>query len=120
MLPIVSALFNLVAVAALPVISPVRVPTKFALIVLGSFKETSSDPFTDTPVLVFVLSVIDIVRAVPQVAVVIALVPLKEVPLMFLSVCNLDALVALPTRSPEKDLAVTVAGKVALAFVSYE
>ena len=69
-------------------------------------QETFAEPFTDFPVLPIV-----IVLAVPQLAVVMFADPLNEVPLIFLAVCNVVAVVELPLNAPEKVTADTVAGK---------
>ncbi len=77
-------------------------PSKDALIVEGSFSVTEVDPLTEvaSPVLVPSASEIEMFLAVPQVAVVIAEVPLKLVPLMFLAVASFVAVDAFPSTAP--------------------
>ena len=88
------AVANFEAVEALPL--------KVALIVLGSFRVASILPSTLTAALIFVLlaSMIDIPLAAPHFVVVIADVPLKSVPLIFLAVANFVAVDALPVKFP--------------------
>ena len=96
---------SLVAVAAVPVQEPddpLQLPVRLALIVAGNFNDTLALPFTLTAVLVLVPSVILMLRAVPQLAVVILAVPLNEVPLMVRAVCYLVADAALPVHEPEE------------------
>ena len=85
---------SLVAVDALPVSVP--------FIVLGNFNVTLEPPFTLTaaPIFVLLASSIEIFLAVPHENVVIAVVPSKSVPLIFLAVASLVVVAALPVRSP--------------------
>src|SRR5690554_6772787 len=73
-------------------------PDRVALIVDGSFRFTFPEPFTETTTAVPVPSLltIPIFLAVPQFAVVILAVPVKEVPLIVLVVCSLVADPAFP------------------------
>ncbi|MBR6253129.1 MAG: hypothetical protein IKR04_04775 [Clostridia bacterium] len=77
-------------------------PVKLALIVLGNLRVTAALPLTLTAVPVFIpsLSEILILRAVPQLAVVILAEPSNEVPLIVLAVANLVEVEAFPSKAP--------------------
>ena len=88
------AVFNLVAVDALPV--------NAAFIVAGNFRVTLPLPLTlvAVPVLVAEASAMLMFLAVPQLFVVIAVEPSKLVPFIARAVANLVAVVALPVKLP--------------------
>ena len=109
----VLAVFSVVAVAAFPVQEPddpEQFPVMLALIVAGSFNVAFADPLTDTalPVLVPSESEMEMFLAVPQLAVVIAALPSKLVPLIALVVASLVAVDAFPDSAPENVVAYMV------------
>lgn len=87
------------AMATVPV-TLVAFPEIEAFIVAGSFKVTAALPLTETAVPVFVPSEseMEMFLAVPQLAVVIAALPSKLVPLIDLAVASLVAVAALPVQ----------------------
>jgi hypothetical protein len=124
----VLAVFNFVAVSALPVTLPVTLPVngpaKAAEVilvkpvkVLGITKEALALPLIEVPVVPAVLEML-IVRAVPQFAVVMFAEPLKDVPLIVLAVANVVAVSALPLSAPVKLEALTGAYPVKLLFTN--
>ena len=76
-------------------------PVKDALMVDGSFRFTSAEPFTLVVTAVPVPSLLTtpMFLAVPQLAVVMFAEPLKDVPLMVRAVCKVVAVVAFPVIS---------------------